>query len=235
MDAYLLYASVALVVLGVGALGLFFVFRRRFSRLTIVSRGSVANVFNRTFVVFDPYSRKAIIHRFLSLLPFVPLVLGWSMAVLVLVIINAGLLLTLLVSIVGLSLIVIEESVEALDESKLLIRAIEGGSSFGVGDVRLLTLTKRLLPRLSRYYLGLSVCFFVLAGVLPFVWEQFMLGLGLFLGSLVLASAVLGPIGWLLGLGLYAGALTVLFFLVTVAKSRIFGGRVEAESSELRV
>ncbi len=214
---------------------MFFVFRRRFRRLTMVSRGSVANVFNRTFVVFDPYSRKAIVHRFLSLLPFVPLVLGWSMAVLVLVIINAGLLLTLLVSIVGLSLIVLEESVEALDESKLLIRAIEGGSSFGVGDVRLLALTKGLLPRLSRYYLGLSVCFFVLAGVLPFVWGQFLLGLGMFLGMLVQASAVLGPTGWLLGLGLYAGGLTVLFFLVTVAKTRIFGGRVEAESSELHV
>lgn len=201
----------------------------------MVSRGSVANVFNRTFVVFDPYSRKAIVHRFLSLLPFVPLVLGWSMAVLLLVIINAGLLLTLLVSIVGLSLIVLEESVEALDESKLLIRAIEGGSSFGVGDVRLLALTKKFLPRLSRYYLGLSVCFFVLAGILPFVWVQFMLGLGLFLGMLVLASAILGPVGWLLGLGLYAGALTVLFFLVTMAKARIFGGRVEADSSELHV
>jgi len=200
-----------------------------------ISNNSTANVFNRTFVVFDPYSQKTVVHRFLSLLPFVPLILGWSLAVLLLVIIDAGLLLTLLVTIVGLSLIVVEESVEALTESKTLIQAIEQGSSLGVGDIRLLSLTKRLLPRLGRYYLGLSVCLFLLAGVVPFVWVQFLYGFAMFLSLFIEISAVVGPVGWLLGIVVYAGGLTALFFVVTFAKTKVFGGRVDTAPSEINV
>ena len=223
MDVAVLYASVALVVMGGVALVLSWVFRVRLKRLVAVSGGSVVSVYNRTFAVFDPYGQATtVFHRFLGLLPFVPLILGFGMAVLFLVIIDSGLLLTLLVAIVGLSLIMVEESVEAYADSKLLIRAIEGGSQLGVGDVRLLSLMKRLLPRLMRYYLGVAVVFFVLAGVLPFVWMQFLWYFAVVLGSLIQAASS-GPASWLLAIGLYAGAVAVFVFLITLAKNRLFG------------
>ena len=195
----------------------------RLKRLVAVSGGSVVSVYNRTFVVFDPYGRATtVFHRFLGLLPFVPLVLGFGMAVLLLVIIDSGLLLTLLVAIVGLSLILVEESVEAYADSKLLIGAIEGGSLLGVGDVRLLSLMKRLLPRLIRYYLVVAVVFFVLAGVLPFVWMQFLWYFAVVLGGLIQAASS-GLVSWLLAIGLYAGAVMVFVFLITLVKNRLFG------------
>jgi hypothetical protein len=208
--------------MGVVALVLALVFRLRFRRLVAVSGNSIVSVYNRTFAVFDPYGQAAtVFHRFLSLLPFVPLFLGFGMAVLLLVIIDSGLLLTLLVAIVGLSLIVIEESVEAYADSKLLVRAIEGGTQLGVGDVRLLSLLKRLLPKLARYYFGVAVFFFVGALVLPFVLKQFLWYFAVSLGSLIQAASG-GPTNWLLAIGLYAGAVTVFVFLITLAKNRLF-------------
>jgi hypothetical protein len=228
LEAYLVYASTALVVLAGIALGLSSVFRYRLRRLAKVSKNPVANVFNRTFVVFDPYSQRTIFHRFLILLPLLPPIMGFAAAVLLFVIINAGLLLTLLISIVGLSLIVVEESVEALEESKLLLSAIESKSDFGVGDVRLLISTKQRLPRLSRYYLVLSTCLFALAWVLPFVWLQFLWGFGMALGMLIWASAfIAGPI-YLLAVALYALGLTAISCFVRMVKTRILGSGEEA-------
>jgi hypothetical protein len=223
VDVALLYASVALVVMGGVALVLSWVFRLRLKRLVTVSRSSVVSVYDRTFVVFDPYGQAAtIFHRFLSLLPFVPLFLGFVAGVLLLVIIDSGLLLTLLVAIVGSGLILVEESVEAYADSKLLIGAIEGGSLLGVGDVRLLALMKRLLPMLTRYYLAVGMVFFVLAGVLPFVWNEFLWYFAVVLGGLIQAAST-GPANWLLAIALYVGAVLAFVFLVTLAKNRLFG------------
>jgi len=132
------------------------------------------------------------------------------------------LLLTLLVAIVGLSLIMVEESVEAYADSKLLVRAIEGGSQLGVGDVRLLSLMKRLLPKLTRYYLGVAVLFFVGAVVLPFVWMQFLWYFAVVFGGLIQVASG-GLTNWFLAMGLYAGGVTVFVFLITLAKNRLFG------------
>jgi hypothetical protein len=229
-DGYLLYASVALGVMGVVALVLSVVFRLRLKVLESVSKGSAANVFNRTFVVFDPYGQKTVFHRLLSFLPFVPLVCGFGMAVLLFEVINSGLLLTVLVSILALGLIVVEESPEAYEESKTLIKAIRGGSNLGVGDIRLLALTKQLLPKLSHYYLGLSAFLFALAAALPFVWAQFLWYFAVFFGYIMQAGATGGLVTWMMAILLYAAIVTVFLVLVTMAKSRLFGHQTETVS-----
>jgi hypothetical protein len=73
-----------------------------------------------------------------------------------------------------------------------------------------------------RYYFGVAVVFFVLAGVLPFVWMQFLWYFALVLGSLIQVASS-GPASWLLAIGLYAGAVMVFVFLITLAKNRLFG------------
>jgi hypothetical protein len=223
LDSYLLYASATLVIMGVVAVVLALVFRLRFRRLVAVSGKSAVSVYNKTFMVFDPYGQAGtIFHRFLSLLPFVPMVLGFGMAVLLLVIIDSGLLLTLLVVVFGSSLIVVEESVEAYADSKLLVKAVEGGSQLAVGDVRLLSLMKRLLPRLTRYYLAVAVLFFAGAVVLPFVWVQFLWYFAVVFGGLIQAASG-GFVNVFLVVGLYAAGVAVVLFLVTLAKNRLFG------------
>jgi hypothetical protein len=230
VDSYLLYASVALVVMGVVALVLSVVFRLRLRVLDNVSKGSAANVFNRTFVVFDPYVQTTVFHRLLSFLPFVPLICGFGVAVLLFEVINSGLLLTVLVSILALGLIVVEESPEAYAESKMLIEAIQGGSNLGVGDIRFLALTKQLLPKLSYYYLGLSAFLFALAAALPFVWAQFLWYFAMFFGYIIQAGATGGLVTWMMAILLYAVIITVFVVLVTMAKSRLFGHQTETVS-----
>ena len=228
LDSYLIYASATLVVLGSIALALAVFLRLRLSKLKSLSKNSEASVFNKSFVVFDPYEKTTIFQRFLTLLPFVPLILGFGAAALFLVIIDSGLLLTLLVLIMALGLIVVEELPEVYAESKILIKAIQGGSSLGIGDVKLLQLTKKLLPRLSFYYLGLSVFLFALAVVLPIVWSSVLWYFALFIGLILQTSKAAGPTSWLLGILLYAVAITAFVFLVTMAKSRIFGHKMES-------
>lgn len=229
MDSYLVYASVTLLVMGSIALALSVFLRLRLNRLKSLSRNCAASVFNKSFVVFDPYEQTTIFHRLLTLLPFVPLILGFGAAVLLLEIINSGLLLTLLVLIVALGLIVVDELPEVYAESKILIRAIQDGSSLGVGDMKLLQVTKKLLPRLSYYYLGLSAFLLVSAVILPVVWSSALWYFAVFFGLLIQGSVTHGLLTWMSGLLLYAAIVVVFVFLVTRAKSRIFGHNTNLE------
>jgi hypothetical protein len=230
LDSYLIYASATLVVMGSVALALFVFLRLRLNRLKSISRNSAASVFNKSFVVFDPYEQKTIFHRLLTMLPFVPMILGFGAAVLLLEIIEAGLLLTLLVLIVGLGLIVVEELPEVYAESKLLIKAIQSGSSLGVGDMKLLQVTKKLLPRLSYYYLGLSAFLWVSAAILPVVWSSALWYFAVFFGLLIQGGGTHGLLTWMAGLLLYAAIALVFVFLITRAKSRIFGHNTDLEA-----
>jgi len=222
MESYLAYASSALVVTGSIALVLAVFFHLRFKKLKRLSRNSAATVFSRTFNVFDPYEKKTIFHRFLTLMPFIPLIGGFGAALLLFVIIDSGLLLTLLVVIMATALIIVEESPEAYAESKLFLKAIEDRSNLGVGDIKLLQATRRLLPKLRVYYLGLSIFLLALAAVLPYVWSSFLWNFAVFIGYILQVSAVAGPTGWLLGILLYAGVVAAFIFLLTMAKSRLF-------------
>jgi hypothetical protein len=230
MESYLVYASSALVIMGSLALALSVFFHFRFKKLVRLSTNSAATVFNRTFTVFDPYGHQTIFHKFLTLMPFIPMIGGFGVALLLLVIIDSGLLLTLLVVIMALTLIIVEESPEAYAESKLLLKAIEDRSNLGVGDIRLLHVTRKLLPKLRVYYLSLSVFLLTLASVLPYVWSAFLWDFAFVIGCILQASSVAGPTSWVLGILLYAGIVTAFIFLVTMAKSRLFG-----HHSELRV
>lgn len=228
MDAYLVYASSALVVMGVVALVLSFVFRLRRNRLEAVAEGSVATVFDRTFAVFDPYGgKRTIFHRFLALMAFVPLLGGVGLSLLVFVMIGSGLLLTLLVVILALGLIVVEESSEVYSESRALVRAIEGRSRLGVGDVKLLEVTRRMLPRLTFYYLGLGVALFALAAVLPYVWSGALLYFAVVLSYMLQLSAMLGPAGSMLTPVLLMIMMSGFIAVVSFVKNRLFGYHLE--------
>jgi hypothetical protein len=227
LDSYLVYASATLVASGSIALALAVFLRVRLNKLVGLSKNSEASVFDKTFVVFDPYEKITIFHRLLSLLPFVPLIIGFGAGLLFLMIIESGLLLTSLVLIMALGLIVVEELPEVYAESKTLIKAIQGGSSLGIGDIRLLQVTKKIMPRLSSYYVGLSAFLFAFAAVLPIVWSSalwyFALSIGLFLQT----SKAAGPASWMIVLVLLGLAIAAFIFLATMAKSRIFGHKTD--------
>ena len=233
VDGYLLYASVALVAIGIAALGLAFVFRKRLRRLSAASADSEATVFHRSFIVFDPYEkRKTVLHRFLPLMMAVPIAGCMVLAIMLFFAMGAGLLLALVAVVIGLSLLTVEESVETYSESKLLINAVESGSELGVGDVRLLKLMKTLLPRLIYYYVAVSVLMFSAAGVFPFVWSSVLLDFAELFGLVLQTTATLGPAGWFVCLVLYGSIIAMMYMMAIAVKSRLFGSRVGSSPRE---
>lgn len=233
MDAYLLYASVALAAMGVIASALAFVFRRRLRRLSAVSEGSEATVFHRTFMVFDPYEKKkTVFHRFLPLMMMMPMVGCMVLAVMLFFAMGSGLLLAFLVVIVGLSLMTVGESVETYSESKLLINAIESDSKLGVGDIRLLNFMKMLLPRLIYYYIALAVLMFVSATAFPIVWSNILLYFAMLLGLLIQVSVELGPAGWFVCLILYGSVIATVYVAAASVKNRLFGLHIDSLGEE---
>jgi len=114
------------------------------------------------------------------------------------------LLLALLVVVVSLGLMTVGESFEAYTESKLLIKAVKNGDRLGMGDLRLLEVTKMILPRLTSYYVVLAVFLFVLAAVFPFAWADFLLYSVMLFGFAIQVGSIGGLAGWMVSLGLYA-------------------------------
>jgi hypothetical protein len=228
VDSYLLYASAALAAMGVVASVLAFVFRMRLRKLTAVSRNAEATVFNRTFMVFDPYEKKTILHRFLPLLIMMPFIGAMALGMMLLLLVSSGLLLALLVVVVSVGLMTVGESFEAYTESKLLIRAMKNGDRLGMGDMRLLEVVKMILPRLTFYYVVLAVFLFVLAAVFPFAWTDVLLYSVMLFSFAIQVGSIGGPAGWMASLGLYALIIVGLLVLVTLVKNRLFGYRLES-------
>jgi thiol:disulfide interchange protein len=96
-----------------------------------------------------------------------------------------------------------------------------------MGDLRLLEVTKMILPRLTFYYVVLAVFMFVLAAVFPFAWVDVLLYSMMLFGFAIQMGSIGGPAGWMVSLGLYALIIVGLLVLVTLVKNRLFGYRLE--------
>jgi hypothetical protein len=124
-------------------------------------------------VVFNPYpERTRIIHSFLLGLPFIGLFAALALTLLVWEIITTGAILGVLVSIIGLNLIATAEAPEVYKGSRTFVKAIRSGTNLASGDLKALQLIRNLAPKLSKYYLGLSVFFIVFSVSSQYIWTS---------------------------------------------------------------
>ena len=63
----------------------------------------------------------------------------------------------------------IDVASETYHDAKLFINAIQAEISLGVGDLKVLQILKRTMPKLANYYLFLSVFFFIFAAILNYI------------------------------------------------------------------
>jgi hypothetical protein len=167
-----LYSSLTLLAMGCLALALSIIFRLKSRRLDNLPRELNANVFDRTFNVFDPYPvRIKIIHNFLTVLPVIAgvgsIVLAfevWSLAM-------SGFLISIFIIIIGLNLIMIAEAPEIYTNSNVFVKAVEKNAKFAEGDLKVLQLVKKLASKLAYYYLGLAVLFTTFSATLQYIWN----------------------------------------------------------------
>jgi hypothetical protein len=167
-EGYLVYSSLTAVFLGCLTLGLSILFRLKSRGLINLSEDPFATVFDHTFNIFDPYPlQKKLIHRFLSVLPLVVVGISFGLLFFLITVVASGLILSVLILIVGLNLVVIEEAPEVYENCKTFSKALQSGTGFGNGDLKVFRLIKNLAPKLSKYYICLSILFFGFAATLP--------------------------------------------------------------------
>jgi hypothetical protein len=224
LEPYLLYSSLTSLALGLMALVLSIVLHLKSKTLSRLPKNLTPNVFNKTFVIFNPFSaQKKMIHTFLSVLPFIVGFSSIGLALILLFVLSAGLFLSFIITIVGLNLIVLEQTPETYQNSTILVNAIQNRSNMGVGDLRVLHVITNLVRRLRNYYLVLSALFFALSAALPHVGPSAIWLFASFMGSILQISAYVGPASYILATFLYALPLVFIQIAAAEAKNRLFG------------
>jgi hypothetical protein len=147
-----------------------------------------------------------------------------GIAVVVAGILESGILLSLVVLGLSVSLMMLGEAFEMFHNANVFTKAVRNNISFGKGDFDVLSILKSVLPKLSAYYLLLAIGFFACGATLSYTMPQALLLFAQLFGvSLEVASR---------GIGLVAPWF-IVFILVFVAllaqialgdlKNRFFG------------
>jgi len=174
-ETYLFYSSLTLFVMGCLTFVLFILFRLKHHRMNSLPRNLSANVFNKTFNVFDPYpERRRIIHSFLSALPLVVFFVGLFFTLILWKIFEYGLLLSLVTLIICLHLMLVDFASGTYQSAKILVKAVDAKAGLGVGDLEVFQKLKRVMPKLSNYYLALSILFSIFAVTLSYIWSSLL-------------------------------------------------------------
>ncbi|MEM3874061.1 MAG: hypothetical protein QXU45_02895 [Candidatus Bathyarchaeia archaeon] len=218
------YASAALLIMGLSSLILAALFRSKFKKLKELSKaGLSANIYSKTFVVFDPYAgHRKIIHSYLPIWALTAGLASLAASLASFVLVGMGFGLSIFTALAGLSLIVMDDAFDVYKNSNIFINAIRKGSSLGVGDLKVLSTLKVYTWRLGYYYLGVAAFLTVISLALPYILNQAMLILALFMGGIVQASSSAGFGSFQLAVFLFAAFIVLFEALVAKIKSQIF-------------
>ena len=219
VEAYIFYSSLALSGMGCIALALSVLFRLKSRKINSLSTNLLANDFSKTFKILDPYGEKIrVIHRLLSLLPLLLTAFLLVFLIALLEIIQYGLFLSFLIVIAGLNLLLIDVFSEVYQDASVFIKAVDAKADVGVGDVKVFQILKNAIPKLSNYYLILSISFFIFAFTIGYIWSSILWLFG-YLVNFILEIGV--PTGFI------AYAVVTLIFVSLVAIIQILVNRVK--------
>lgn len=231
VESYLFSSALTLFIMGCLALALSILFRFRFKALNCLPQNLSASLFHRTFIVFNPYTQqKKVIHSFLSLLPTAVGFATLGLALGLLLAFEAGLLLSSFITIIGLNLIVLEEAPETYRISKTFIVAVQKGADLGTGDLNIFQKVKTFMPKLSNYYLGLSVVLIAFSAALPYIWSSALWVFTQYTQLIFQISANAAAAGWIVCIFLLALALVVIQIFASMIKRKLMGYKVSTSS-----
>lgn len=218
------YASAALLIMGLSSLILAALFRLKFNALKNLSRaGLSANVYNKTFAVFDPFSEtRKMLHSYLPVWAIIVGFASFMASLAVFVLLGMGFGLSIFTVLTGLSLIVMDDAFDIYKNSNMFANAISRGSSLGVGDLKVFFILKVYTRRLSYYYLGVAVFLASASLALPYILNQTMLAIALLMGGITQISSVAGFVNWQLAVLVFSVCVVLFETLIIKIKSIIF-------------
>ena len=109
---------------------------------------------------------------------------------------------------------------EVYQTTEIFIKAVRSGTSLGVGDIKAIQLLKRALPRLSNYYLVLSILFFVFATMLGFIWSSMLWFFSQVIGLILEISATTGFMSYQVAVFLFALIVVIIQILAWKVKNK---------------
>ncbi|HYB93048.1 MAG TPA: hypothetical protein VED00_02785 [archaeon] len=107
---------------------------------------------------------------------------------------------------------------EVYQDASVFIKAVDAKADVGVGDVKAFQILKNAIPKLSNYYLILSISFFIFAFTIGYIWSSILWLFG-YLVNFILEIGV--PTGFI------AYAVVTLIFVSLVAIIQILVNRVK--------
>ena len=222
-ETYLVYSSAALFTMASISLILSLIFRWKSGKINRLAQDVKPNVYDKTFVVFSPFEdRKKMIHKLLTFIPWVAMFAGFALALLMLVLVSSGLLLAIVITIVSMNLIILEEAAEAHQFSSLLTKAHQRRSDFGLGDMRLIRETQNILPKLSRYYLILTIAFLSIAVPLQAMSSTQLTSILSYSSVVFQAGSYTGTFGPVTIALIFGATVSIILVFARKAKNRFF-------------
>lgn len=207
--------------MGCLTLALSMLFRLKSHAISSLPKNLSANIFSKTFIVFNPYpEHRRVIHSFLSVLPILVLFACMVFILIVWKIFEYGLALSLIILIICLNLILVEVAPETYQNAKIFVKAFNSKADLGAGDLKVFQVLKRTLPQLSNYYLALSILFLILAATLGYIWSPLLWFFAQVIGSILEVSALTGIIGSQVAVALFALMVTVFQIFILKIKSK---------------
>jgi len=174
-EAYLFYSSLTLFAMSCLTLVLSIFFRLKYHRINSLPKNLSVDVFDKTFNVFNPYpERGKIFHNMLSALPLVVFFVGVAFTLFVWKILEYGLLLSLVMLIICLNLMLVDFASETYHGAKVLVKAVDAKAGLGAGDLEVFQKLERVMPKLSNYYIALSILFLTFAVTLSYIWSSLL-------------------------------------------------------------
>ncbi len=200
------------------------------------------DVFDRTFNVFDPFpTQQKTISSVVSSIPFLALIGGLTIAYFgMIALATEGLALAVVVLIFCLGILMLDEAYELLKNARIFVNASKSGGKFAAGDIAVLLIMKKTLPKLCAYYLFLVAAFVTSAAVFPYVVPVAMQVLARFVGVALDVAAYAGILGYILAALVFAATEVAVYFVLRKVKGRVFGfypsgALVSAASASIRM
>jgi hypothetical protein len=216
------------MIMGGAALFFAFLLRVKARALRMLPKDLPARVFDRTFNVFDPaMEHRRVINSHTGLIIFVAVYGAWvALTFVVFKTFEVGGVLGSIAFLICAALLMVDETQEISRNAGIFAKAVKNGVGLGKGDMQVLHVIKKTLPRLSAYHLILAVVFFISALAVPFFVDV------VFLASTGIAAAVFAvsaalkaiPIFSLIVVAALMGSILVMAEIVAnKTKKRIFG------------
>jgi len=212
----MLFASLTIFAMSCLALILSIIFRSKFRALSSLPRNLSASVFNKTFVVFNPYSgQRRIIHNYLLISAFIAGSAAGLISLFLFFMVAAGFALSIFAVLTALNLMVVDDAFEVHENAKIFLNAIRNGSKLGVGDLNALSHLKILIRKLSYYYFGVAMFLLVLSMLLPYIFYPASLAFCQVIELMIQASSIASVF-------LFSLFYVLFEFFVIKVKGRIF-------------